>query len=199
MVDGAQYGLAITREAITASTGLQVLDLSHSWLDADTHPPRSTSSVWCHIFKSGKRLPQLRTLKLQGTFPPPLTTDIQHVTQCCPALQQLDLQTTGWSHPVNLRNLLQLSALTDFSVSRINDSLVADCLAQLAELRQMRISGFCAELTEAGFQQLTALKQLTCLRLGRSFEAPKFSCEVLAQMTAIAPHKGWAIISKVSS
>jgi hypothetical protein len=51
MVDGVQGCPPAAFEAITASTGLQILDLSYSWLDANMRPPCSASPVWRHIFK----------------------------------------------------------------------------------------------------------------------------------------------------
>lgn len=160
------------------------------------------SAVWRQVvFGPGKQLPLLRTLQLPGVVPQLSTADVQQLVLCCPAVEQLNLYVKGsGSKQAELESLLQLSALTDLFVSDVSDSSVANCLAQLTGLRQLSMTGYCTELTDAGLQQLTALEQLTCLGLGRCFEAPDVSFKVLDQLTdtVMPPGMHWAITSKVS-
>lgn len=145
--------------AITASSRLQSLDLCSTVIPV---------GAWQHIFPlQGRQLLQLSSLNLrlnirnrqQGID----GSGLQGLVHTCPSLQQLELSRavqTGAS----LTALQQLSALTQLSISRVDDKLSVDLLQRLTRLQVLYIQPP-NTLTDAGLLQLTALRQLRYLRV----------------------------------
>ena len=67
--------------------------------------------------------------------------------------------------------LLKAKHLTCLSVSHLTDVNLADCICKLHRLRELHIEQSCVSVGPKGLQQLTALKQLTALRVDAVYKA----------------------------
>lgn len=184
--------------ALTASSSLQHLSISGVYM-AD----RWQGQFWRRVFPPSKHLPQLHTLQLISVSPRLQTMDLQHIVRCCPALRALDVRASCadgsmGSGTADFDALTQLSARTSLSADEVSDHGITNSVAKLTGLQWLCFDQYCAELSDAGLRQLTALKQLTCLGFGRCFESGRVSWQVMQQMQVHVPDMHWAITSKVS-
>jgi hypothetical protein len=164
--------------ALTASSKLQHLDISHCCLPAD---------VWQHIFPVGRQLPLLRVLNLECVKHPvatpaaaPTATSVlsgllQSLLQataaavgpwlvsCCPSLQCLDIQGLQFSRGV-LASLQVLSSLRSLRLEASHGSPegVAD-VCKLTKLQKLVVRQP-IDGAESLLPQLVQLRQLTSLR-----------------------------------
>lgn len=150
--------------ALTASAHLASLEVS---CDTGTPLPRT---VVQHMFPAGKQLQHLRELALfsdddlEDSRPFIATAELKGLACACPALSRLCLAHAV--EPGDMSGFLQLPASCQgLSVSgaAFNDQAAAT-ICQLTQLTSLGWT-FSPDLTEAGLDQLTALKQLQELSL----------------------------------
>ena len=161
---------------ITSSSSLQHLDLERLSLQLPGEH-ESGYRPWQHIFPPNRQLLQLTSVSLCSVLPRLTHVDVQACVSCCPNLQELDI--AGAPADGMLPNaLLQLSGLTSLT------TLVSDAdmgvLAQLTGLQELTCGKLLCKypdgtsihhsITQTGLLQLTALKQLTRLRVLDGFQ-----------------------------
>ena len=150
---------AAAYSALTASSKLQHLDISHNKLPA---------SVWEHVFPTGGLLPHLLVLHISDVQHPSgfaAAPEGSRLVSCCPGLQSLHKERLLYNGGL-LDPLSRLSGLHKLAVRPTAEHLGwegLDVLYQLTTLRRLDIAGCWKE--DDVLLQLTQLKHLTCLRL----------------------------------
>jgi len=153
--------------ALTSSSRLQHLciidfDTSESSLDRQLRyiQPRDDTlprGVWQHVFATGRSLPELKVLIIQGGRTRFSHETLANLVHRSPKLQTLDLHSVlppDW----NPWLLQQLTGLQELTVDRLKDGQVP----MLTGLTKLRIFGM-GGLSDVGLLQLTALRGLAQL------------------------------------
>jgi hypothetical protein len=129
----------------------------------------STAPAGCDMLTAGTFYPDLRMVDLSydggqsilGARMPISEQQLQQLCSCCPAVESLSFAISQRFPPAAFSALLQLSALTSLSISRLGEAAAAavGVAAQLTGLKQLTMAGL-SELTDPRLLQLTALTTL---------------------------------------
>lgn len=156
--------LTAAYSALTASSGLQHLDISNNFLP---------SGVWQHILPAGRQLPELRALNLASVWQTFAGSDAEYydsvlhlqgtrLVSSCPGLQCLNLTRCACSAQL----LAPLQGLSDLRTLLINcedpTGVVLEEVRRMTGLGQLEFTRL--ETSVPGMMQLSQLKQLTSLR-----------------------------------
>lgn len=141
--------------AFTASSSLQILDLTAAWLPA---------GAWAGIFPPSRQLPQPRSVCLVNTPNSLSSSDLASLVACCPGVRSLDLARSG-SYGDELSVFQQLTSLTKLSVACSNSQVATTVLPRLTGLRDLRL-GLLSRVKADRLSPLTTMTQLTMLTVG---------------------------------
>jgi hypothetical protein len=168
--------------ALTASSTLQHLDVSHCEMPAD---------VWQHMLPAHRQLPQLRVLETSYWGLPGRWThaDTVRLASCCPNLQELTMNTQQPMVAVVLSPLHSLAALTALEAGELDDAGFA-AAAALTQLRQLTVWEQ-DSATHAGLLQLTQLRQLSTLETN-AFQATQRASRIKVCHTSARLVGVWA-------
>jgi hypothetical protein len=163
---------AAAYSTITASSGLQYLDISFNKLPA---------GVWPQLFPAGRHLPNLRHLDISETSP--AGREAPHLqgsrlVSCCPGLHSLQLQKIFYNvellAPLQLLSGLYTLGLATFDCAAAHSLNV---VSQLTGLKNLTVLCPDTLTTEKLMMQLTQLKHLTALTLGEFYgERGPYAC-----------------------
>jgi hypothetical protein len=155
--------------ALTASSKLQLLDVSHCHMPA---------GVWQHVFSTGRQLPYLTSLNITDVREP---LEGSRLVSCCPSLQALYVRRRVGGRSELLASLHELSALHTLHLTAEVGSAAAtlQMVCQLTGLRELDVNSH--EAVTEGVLQLSKLKQLTSLYYyepGMGLKSVSLTCEV---------------------
>ena len=154
--------------ALTASSKLQSLSISHCTLPAGT---------WQHLFPAGRQLPFLQSLNISrvsqlggsdATAP-----EASRLVSCCPSLQDLNMDELQCSAEP-LTPLQGLSGLHTLHLL-VSGPTAAEGLAAVCQLTGLKALSMCIQDVAEGLAllQLTQLRQLTELAVLRAADGDK--------------------------
>jgi hypothetical protein len=141
--------------AFTASSRLQILDLTAAWL-----PP----GAWAGIFPPSRQLLQLTSLRLVNMPNSLSSSDLASLVASCPAVGSLDLARSG-SYGEELSVFKKLTSLTKLSVACNNHQVATTVLPKLTGLEELRL-GLLSRVKMGRLLPLTTMTQLTLLTVG---------------------------------